>query len=297
MAWGRIECVFHIAAISVGWREPGLNAVSFTLHSLACGGRVRSICAHGFAWLRGALILPCVFYGSICYAKTDCNIPASRPRFVCPRPIPWHFPDFLACAEQGDLDAEVNVGTAYHQGLSPVTDDPSVVPKDDVKAVMWWRRALEHEDGAPASRAAAAESLGEAYHNGSGVHKDDVEAVKLWSMAADCSMTARFALASAYHEGQGVQKDDRHAVELWRAMADHGFPMAQMALGNAYWSGAGAPRDLVVAYMWYTLAIQSGLPGQRERELLARSMSPRQIAEGAGLASQWKPVSDRPNEQ
>ena len=66
-------------------------------------------------------------------------------------------------AEQGDADAQFNLGNAYHTGAG--------VEKDDKQAVIWYRKAAEQ------GNADAQSNLGLAYHNGTGVEKDDKEAV------------------------------------------------------------------------------------------------------------------------
>ena len=70
--------------------------------------------------------------------------------------------------------------------------------------------------------------------------------------------------------------------------------MAQLNLGSMYGSGQGVPKDDVLAYMWWNLAAAGANPGAHEkatknREIVARKMTPTQIAEAQRLSREWKP--------
>ncbi|MDG4550199.1 MAG: hypothetical protein P9G45_07275, partial [Candidatus Contendobacter sp.] len=67
-------------------------------------------------------------------------------------------------AEQGDADAQFNLGVMYDNGQG--------VRKDEAEAVKWYRKAAEQ------GNADAQNNLGWMYTNGQGVRKDEAEAVK-----------------------------------------------------------------------------------------------------------------------
>ena len=101
-------------------------------------------------------------------------------------------------AEQGDADAQFNLGYAYALGNG--------VPKDDVEALKWYRKAAEQ------GHADAQCKLGIAYRNGHGVEQDYVEAVKWFRKAAEQGhAAAQCNLGYAYRFGEGVPKDDVEA--------------------------------------------------------------------------------------
>ena len=79
--------------------------------------------------------------------------------------------DLLKKAEQGDAQAQYNLGECYADGAG--------VAKDVAEAVKWYRKAAE-QGHAPAQNA-----LGWCYANGEGVTKDVHEAVKWYRKAAD----------------------------------------------------------------------------------------------------------------
>jgi hypothetical protein len=102
-------------------------------------------------------------------------------------------------AESGDAEAQCSLGVFYRLGDG--------VPKNDVEAVKWYRRATEH------GYAAAQNNLGFCYIKGIGVEKNSVEAVKWFRKAAEQGHTmAQCSLAICYESGVGVAKDDVEAL-------------------------------------------------------------------------------------
>ena len=57
-----------------------------------------------------------------------------------------------------------------------------------------------------------------------------------------------------------------------------------------YDNGRGVLQDYVRAHMWYNLAAAQGnKPATKNRDLLAKRMTPAQIAEAQKLAREWRP--------
>ena len=77
---------------------------------------------------------------------------------------------YRKAAEQGNADAQSNLGWAYANGRG--------VQQDDVQVVYWLRKAAEQ------GHVEAQFNLGWAYENGRGVPQDDVEAHKWMDLAA-----------------------------------------------------------------------------------------------------------------
>ena len=77
--------------------------------------------------------------------------------------------------------------------------------------------------------------------------------------------------------------------------AEQGDGSAQTNLGFMYHYGQGVPQDYLQAHMWYNLAISRFPPGAahddavRNRDFVAKHMTPAQIAEAQRLAREWKP--------
>ncbi len=90
--------------------------------------------------------------------------------------VPGRFLEYKAKAEQGDAEAQFNLGFCY--------DDGRGVRKDYGEAVKWYRKAAE-QNFAPAQF-----NLGCCYANGQGVARDKVEAYAWFSMAAKADADA-----------------------------------------------------------------------------------------------------------
>ena len=84
--------------------------------------------------------------------------------------VPGKFLEYKAKAEQGNAEAQFNLGFCY--------DDGRGVAKNAREAVKWYRKAAE-QNYAPAQF-----NLGYCYANGQGVEKDIAEAYAWFSIAA-----------------------------------------------------------------------------------------------------------------
>ena len=97
-------------------------------------------------------------------------------------------------AEQGDADAQFNLGIMYDYGKG--------VPQNDKTAVKWYRLAAEQGD------ADAQSNLGFMYDTGKGVPQNDKTAVKWYKLAAEQGdATAQTNLGIKYFIGKGVPQD------------------------------------------------------------------------------------------
>ena len=76
---------------------------------------------------------------------------------------------------------------------------------------------------------------------------------------------------------------------MWvRKAAEQGFAKAQNNLGSSYATGDGVPQDYVYAHMWFDLAAAQGHENaQEKRDIIAKRMTPVQIAEAKLMARKW----------
>ena len=119
------------------------------------------------------------------------------------------FKFWLPLAEQGDADAQFNLGNMYTNGHG--------VKQDDFEAVKWYRKAAEQ------GHANAQANLGVMYSNGRGVKQDYAESVKWVTKAAENGSAAgQFKLGVAYLLGLSVQKDRTLAKEWLGKACDNG---------------------------------------------------------------------------
>ena len=80
------------------------------------------------------------------------------------------------------------------------------------------------------------------------------------------------------------------ALSEWRKAANAGDRRAMLALGRLYVQGLGAPRDYVLAYMWFNLAAGRGETGAvKERDAIEAKLTPAERAEAQKRARTWRP--------
>jgi len=86
------------------------------------------------------------------------------------------------------------------------------------------------------------------------------------------------------------RRDYATALRIVRPLAERGDANAQYNLGVFYDNGLGVPQDRIRAYMWLDLAAMQGRESAATfRDLVARVMTPGQIAEAQKLTREWKP--------
>jgi len=129
------------------------------------------------------------------------------------------------------------------------------------------------------------------HETGEGVPQDYSEAAKWYRLAGEQGdALAQTRLGFMYEMGKGGSQNFAEAAKWLRLAAEQGRVAAQNSLGGLYVSGRGVPKDYVVAYMWFSLsAAQGDHDSAIQRDLVAKLMTPAQIAEAQKLAREWKP--------
>ena len=84
------------------------------------------------------------------------------------------------------------------------------------------------------------------------------------------------------------------AASITSGFAGSWYTPAQADLGVLYWNGQGVQQDVVLAYMWLSLAAAHEPDAVRERDLAASQMTTDEIAEAQRLARDWKPTTPSP---
>jgi len=182
----------------------------------------------------------------------------------------------LLAAEQGDADAQYQLGDAYYYGTG--------VKRDYVEAITWYWQAANQE------HAEAQYNLALAYYEGEGLVQDYAQAVTWWEKAAIRGhVDAQYELGKAYTSGEGVapydtqaiywleqaakqghpdaqyelgvhykDKEDRQATYWWKKAANQGHDDAQYELGLAYYEGKGVEKSYEKAVDWWDKATKQG---------------------------------------
>ncbi len=162
-------------------------------------------------------------------------------------------------AENNCAIAQLFLGTLYEKGIS--------IPKDNTKALRWFRKAATQGTDAIESeldvivhmRKFSAISrnvwqthcrslyiLGTAYHDGRGVEKDDTEALKWFTMAIDSGT-----------EKTPTPEQLESLIECVKEEADRDVANAQYYLGLLYQRGY-IPEDEEEVAKWFSKAAEQG---------------------------------------
>jgi serine/threonine-protein kinase len=155
--------------------------------------------------------------------------------------------DIVAAANRGEVAAQNALGVKYASGDG--------LPRDDTKAVEWYRKAAQQ--GFAKSQA----NLGDMYLSGrGGLDKDYNQALSWYLKAAQQDFPdAQYRLGYMYDKGFGTDKDVQRAVKLYRAAASAGYPDAENLLGILFaTAGDGVPQDDDEAVVWYRKAADQG---------------------------------------
>lgn len=124
---------------------------------------------------------------------------------------------YTKAAEQGDSNAQYNLGICYENGRG--------VEQNYKKAVEWYTKAAEQ------GSARAQANLGLCYYNGKGIEQDYHKAVECFTKAAEQgNADAQYYLGVCYKNGKGLEQDYYKAEEWYSKAADQGQIDAQYSL-------------------------------------------------------------------
>jgi len=148
-------------------------------------------------------------------------------------------------AEQGDVEAEANLGHLYSIGKG--------VLQDYAEALRWYRKAADQ------GYAKGEDGLAFMYSHGQGVPQDYGEALRWYRKAAEQGdAKGQYDLGVMYYYGRGVPQDYAQAIRWYRKAVDQGYAKAQYSLGIMYYYGRGVPQDRPEAIRWYRKAADQG---------------------------------------
>ncbi len=177
--------------------------------------------------------------------------------------------------------------------LSPVWAGTATSRHNEFVA-EYTRKAAERGD------AEAQYRMGTIYLTGRGVTRDVTEAIRWWRDAAERGHArAQFSLGRYMPSDASVRASKPPVFWYCKAISNRAElvgreePFVLSALGRIRAQGSGASRDYVRAHMYFNLAAaRDPRFGTWSRDLLAKEMTPDQIAEAQRLASEW--TADKP---
>ena len=180
---------------------------------------------------------------------------------------------YRIAAEQGNVDAQINMGNAYSRGQG--------VEQDDAKAMAWYLKAAEQ--GAPRAQW----FLGNRYRSGQSVEQDLGKALEWYGKAAEQGYApAQRNLGHMYRDGQGVERDYGKAFEWYVKAAEQGDVYAQINMGGMYRDGRGVGQDYAKACEWYAKAAEQGY-APAQRNLGNMYLDGHGVEQNYGKAREW----------
>lgn len=185
-------------------------------------------------------------------------------------------------AEDGDVAEQVILATRYNNGDG--------VPVDYKKAEYWYQKAADK--GIPEAQY----DLGNMYSDGRGVPKSDEQAFNWYLKAAKSPKgmaPAQFNVAFMYSHGVFVKQDEVAATKWYMEAASNSrdyrdvAAMASLIIGQSYYHGEGAPKDIQTAYAWFYFAKLIGnKEADRSLNIITNKMSKKQIENAQITANQ-----------
>ncbi len=167
---------------------------------------------------------------------------------------------FMYKAEQGDANAQYNLGCYYFFG----GDEAPAGEKNPVKAFEWFNKS------AAQGNAEAQEMLGTCYENGIGVEKDMNKAIEWYSKSAEQGHRhSQYKLGAYYfmryykciiNKENALMNTFAVKAFTWLSKsAEQGHFGAQSMLARCYEGGIGVKKDLVKAFEWHSKAAEQGI--------------------------------------
>ena len=183
--------------------------------------------------------------------------PASVPRPEAPLVSVPFAPQPVAASEKKRNPLPWIIGACVVLGLGLWAMIGSNKKVDGADALR--ERAAEFRKAAEAGDARGMNNLGYCYENGSGVTKDQAEAVKWYRKAAEAGDALGMTnLGFCYANGSGVTKDETEAVKWYRKAAEAGDAPGMVNLGGSYEYGTGVTKNEAEAVKWYRKAAEAG---------------------------------------
>jgi hypothetical protein len=186
---------------------------------------------------------------------------------------------FQTAAAKGNGQAEFQLGLMFAKGVG--------VQQDYSEAMRWYEMAADQGD------AVAGYGIGRLFEEGFGVPQNDHIAAVWYRRAAEKGIApAQFNLSQMITKGKGGEKkNDAEAFAWCRKAADQGYGKAAATLANMYARGEGVEVDAEQALFWSDIATRyQEKVSERQRTELASKLTPEVVARAQKSAGAWKPV-------
>jgi len=164
----------------------------------------------------------------------------------------WH-----RASDQGYSDASLALMNAYQEGWG-IEKDPKEANNWGDKALKQSIAEMQKR-GNEADQSADPQMFRELHPLNFNDAQLTVVWVYMWRKAAEQGdASSQYQLGNAYHRGVGVKKDNDEGLKWLRKAADQGEADAQAMLGDAYHNGWGVAKDDKEAAKWLHKAVIQG---------------------------------------
>jgi TPR repeat protein len=176
----------------------------------------------------------------------DCNHPFAQYKLGC-----YYYYDKI----NGDHEAGLEyIKMAYENGSAHAAlvmgDFCLYESGEDIESAFDYYKQAEEQDF-------ISEGIGLCYFFGLGVEKNEAEAFRYFSIAADRNyIAAKYRLGLCYKHGKGVKRNPAEAYRLMFAAAEHGNTAAEHELGMMLLNGEGTQADPEKGVVWLMKAAE-----------------------------------------
>ncbi|CAJ0840043.1 10391_t:CDS:2 [Entrophospora sp. SA101] len=152
---------------------------------------------------------------------------------------------YLISAENGNSNAQRNVGCCYHYEIDEI--------RDYNKAFEWYLKSAENGNGG------AQFIVGFCYHYVIGVEKNYGKAFEWYLKSAEKgNSNGQYSVGYCYHYGIGTKKNYNKAFQWYLMSAENMNSNGQNSVGYCYENKIGTERDVDKATKWYKMASRHG---------------------------------------
>jgi len=163
-----------------------------------------------------------------------------------PNETPHSFEQIKTLADQGDADAQYNLGSIYYFGKG--------ITKNYQIAFEWYKKAAEQ------GHAQAQENLGSMYYR-KGTTENDQKAIKWFTKAAEQGdVEAQIMLGLIYDQGFITKKNVRKAFKWYKKVVEQGrgSRWTFLRVGYMYYHGEGTTKNYKKAFKWFKKSARLG---------------------------------------
>lgn len=224
-------------------------------------------------------------------AEPSATTPEQQPSEQS-QPAPSHFPPQEEAAkpvppasEPGSAPSAVGKSAEAQQPAEEQSEVAAAQPPKEVPAPAS-SKPVPAQEGKPRAQIRSGESDLAAARRYLSAGDSQAAARLLWSAVGKGDPDAPVLLADLYLRGTGVSKSCEQARVLLNTAASKRNAAARARLGQMYAQGECAPRDLLAAYRWFSLALASNPENAQiahERQIVWQQMTELQRQEAQAL--------------